>query len=156
MGSRVVLPKYRRLPISDGDWILVKDRLNHGEQQEAFGLKYVADVNGSRVNLKLVGMDRVLAFLVDWSLTGVDDQVIDIRGKSVDEVVAALNSIDPESFEEIKRAVSIHEAAMEAERAAAKNGKGGATESAAISPSPSAADGPLTTSEPLTLTTTTS
>ena len=141
MGSRVVRPEYTRVTISDGDWLLLKKRLNHGEQQEAFARKYTTDGVGSRVNLRLVGMDRVLAFLVDWSLVGLDEQVIDIRGKSSEEVEAALNSIDPESFNEIKRAVEAHERAMDAEREAAKNGKAGEIEHAAISPSLSAAVG---------------
>jgi hypothetical protein len=147
MASRVVRPETKRVTISDGDWLLLKKRLNHGEQQEAFARKYVADVVGSRLNLRLVGMDRVLAFLVDWSLTGLDDQVIEIRGKSADEVEAALNSIDPQSFAEIKTAVEQHELAMDVERATVKNAKAGENGSAAISPSPSAAAGPLTTSE---------
>jgi len=141
MASRVVRPETKRLTISNGDWLLVKKRLNHGEQQEAFARRYQADVVGSRVNLRLLGMDRVLAFLVDWSLIGLDDQVIEIRGKSADEVEAALNSIDPESFEEIRTAIDAHERAMADERAAEKNGTAGAIESAAISPLPSAAVG---------------
>lgn len=143
--SRVVRPETKRVDISHGDWLLLKKRLNHGEQQDAFARKYVSDSLGSRVNLKLVGMDRVLAFLVDWSLTGLDDQVIDIRGKAADEIEVALNSIDPDSFAEIKDAIATHEAAMDAERAIAKNGAGGVKESAAISPSPSAAAGPSPT-----------
>jgi len=145
--SRVVRPEYKRVEISNGDWLLLKKRLNHGEQQEAFARKYTSDGIGSRVNLRLVGMDRVLAFLVDWSLVGLDEQVIDIRGKSADEIEAALNSIDPDSFTEIKRAVEAHERAMDAERVASKNGKDGEIGSAAISPSLSAVAGVSSGSE---------
>jgi hypothetical protein len=147
MGSRVVRPETKRLPISGGDWLLVKKRLNHGEQQQAFARRYTATEFGSRVNLERVGMDRVLAFLVDWSLTDLADQVIDIRGKSAEEVEAALNTIDPESFAEIKAAVEQHELAMDAERTAAKNGTAGETVSAAILPSPCAAAGASSGSE---------
>jgi len=144
MGSRVVRPDTKRLTISNGDWLLVKKRLNRGEQQEAFAFLYTATEFGSRLNLRLVGMGRVLAFLVDWSLTGLDDEPLEIRGKSLDEVAAVLNSIDGESVQEIIAAIDAHELAMAAEREAAKNGTGGAIGSAAISPSPSAAVGAST------------
>lgn len=139
--SRVVRPKFRRVTISDGDWLLLKEQLTHGEQQEAFARKYVADVMGNRLNLRLVGMDRVLAFLVDWSLVGLDNQVIDIRGKSTDEVEGALNSLDTESVAEIRTAVEQHEADMEKERAERKNSQGIANASSVTSPSPFAVTG---------------
>jgi hypothetical protein len=147
MASRVVRPETTRVSISNGDWLQLKKRLSHGEQQTAFAHRYVATEFGNRVNLQRIGMDRVLAFLVDWSLVGLDDQVIAIRGKSTDEVEAALNAIDPESFAEIKAAVEQHELAMAAERTAAKNGTAGETASAAISPSPCAAAGASSGSE---------
>lgn len=142
MASRVVRPETTKIDISDGDWLIVKKRLNHGEQQESFARKYIADAfGGNRVNLKLAGMDRVTAYLVDWSLIDLEDRAIPIRGKPIDEVEAALNAIDPESFAEIRDAIAVHEVTMKAERDAKKNGPDGATASSPTSPSPALAAG---------------
>lgn len=138
--SRVVQPDQTTLQISDGDWLLVKKRLTHGEVAEAFALKYESDataIGGYRTNLRGFGMETILIYLLDWSLVDLEGVVIPIRGKSPAEIAAALNCIDDDSFEEIKRVVEAHDKAMNAERAAAKNGQGGETTSSAISPSPS-------------------
>jgi hypothetical protein len=146
MASRVVRPETQTLQISGGDWLLVKKRLNHGERQEAFARRYISDIFGQRVNLALAGMDPVLAYLVDWSLTDLDGHVIPIRGKPYDERVTALNSIDGESFAEIRTAIEVHEAAMTSAREVEKNGQDGAKESSAISPSLASVAGDSTTS----------
>lgn len=142
--SRIVRPDQTTLQISGGDWLLVKKRLNHGEVSEAFALKYEADqvsIGGYRTNLRRVGMETILIYLLDWSLVDLEGHVIPIRGKTHDEIASVLNSLDDESFEEIKAAIRAHEQAMDAERAAAKNGQDGASGSSAISPSPSTTAG---------------
>lgn len=150
MPSRVVRPETKTLSISDGDWLLVKKRLSHGDQQEAFAHKYISDVFGQRVNLRLVRMDKVTAYLLDWSLTGLDEKPLVIKGQPIEVVESALTLIDPESFDEIHAAIEAHEQAMATERANAKKNMAGATASGAISPSPSEPAGPSTRSEPST------
>ena len=150
MPSRVVRPLSRRIQISGGDWLLVKDRLNHGEQQDAFARKYVANVfGGHAVNLRAQGMEKVTAYVVDWNLTGLDDQVLPLRTEGeLDLVVmaASLNSIDPESFAEILAAIEMHVTAMDQARAEEKKLQAGATASSATSPSPAPVTGPSPTS----------
>lgn len=137
MASRVVGIASRKLLISGGDWLLVKDRLNHGEQQDAFARRYVANSQGGHsVNLRVAGMEKVTAYLLDWSLTGLDEHVIVIRGQPVDVVESALKSLDPESFAEIFNAIEAHEQAMAIARAEEKKLQAGATASAATSSSP--------------------
>lgn len=136
MPSRVVGIASRKLTISGGDWLLVKDRLNHGEQQDAFARRYLATEFGHRVNLRAQGMDKVTAYLLDWSLVDLQDHVIEIRGKPLNDVESALNSIDAESFAEIFNAIEAHETAMAAARAEEKKVQAGANGSSATSPSP--------------------
>lgn len=139
--SRVVLPETQKLDISNGDWLLVKKRLNHGERQAMFARKYESTPFGSRVNLTTVGLEKPVTYLLDWSLVGPDGQQIVIKGLSAVEVEHALNALDEDTFQEIVAAIDRHEAAMQKERAAEKNAQGGASASPAISPSPDAAAG---------------
>lgn len=156
MASRVVRPETKKLNLSDGDWLLVKKRLNHGEQQAAFARRYVSDVLGNRVNLKLVGMETVTAYLLDWSLTDLDDQVIPIRGRPLEDVEAALNSFDPTTFAEIRDAIEAHEKAVALALAEQKKTiPAGESESSPTSLLPAPVAGPSTSSDPSTLTTTT-
>jgi hypothetical protein len=137
MPSRVVRPTSRRLVISGNDWLQVKDRLTHGEQQDAFARRYVANAfGGHAVNLRAQGMEKVTAYLLDWSLTDLQEHVIEIRGKSIADVESALNSIDPESFAEIFNAINTHEAAMAAAREQEKKLPATESGSPATSPSP--------------------
>lgn len=142
--SRVVRPDQATLQISGGDWLLVKKRLTHGEVAEASALRYEADPDHPgmhRTNIRLIGLVPVLIYLLDWSLVDLDGVVIPIRGKSPIEIAQALDSLDDESVDEIKAAILAHEQAMDAERAAVKNGQDGANESSAISPSPNTTAG---------------
>jgi hypothetical protein len=141
MPSRVVRPETDKLPISDGDWVLVKRRLNHGETQKMFARRYLSDAFGNRVNLELAGMEKVTAYLLDWSLTDLEDKPLVIRDKSIDEVESAINAIDPESFAEIRAAIDAHELAQAIKRAEEKKLRAGAHASSPTSPSPSAVDG---------------
>lgn len=141
MSTRVVRPETARLTISRGEWLLVKKRLNHGEQQDAFAYRYTSDVLGTRINLRRTGMEFVLAYLIDWNLTGLDDKPLVIAGRPIEDVEAALMAIDPESFQEIKTAIDQHVEAMAAAREQEKNARDGGKDESAISPSPSAVAG---------------
>ena len=137
MGSNwFVRPETLRLPLSDGQWIIVKKRLTAGEFRAHLRRGSHLDADGARrVDLLEHSLSLVIAYLVDWSLD------VDIRGVSDAELMAALDTLEPARFIELKQAIDAHEAAMTAERDAEKNGTGGETTSAAISPSPSAAAG---------------
>ena len=141
MGSRVVRPDTDTLSISDGDWILVKKRLNHGEQQAAFEHRFVSDSSGQRVNLALAGMENITAYLLDWSLTGLDGQLLVIKGQPLDVVEGHLNRIEPESVVEIRDAIDAHVRAQAVARAEEKKLRTGGSADARISPLPSAVAG---------------
>ena len=125
--SRFVRPDTAKLPLSRGDWILVKRHLTAGEQRQLFGrLVKTAevDMDGAtdltatpkvEIQVSQVGLSTVLAYLLDWSFPEMA-----IRGQSADVVMAALDALDTDSYNEILTAINAHEAAMEKERAAAK------------------------------------
>lgn len=140
--SRFVRPETTQLPLSNGDWLLVKRRLTHGEQVDAFARETVSANDGTvRVNPLRVGDAKVLAYLVDWSLTDDDGAQVIIRGQSIEVVESALRALDPEDFSEIKAAIDAHEQAMAQERAAEKKTRGGVTSSEPILRSPVAVAG---------------
>ena len=143
MPSRFVRPDTTVLKISRGDTLTVKRRLTHGETIASYARMYLASADGQRaVNPLQVGMAIVTSYLIDWSLTTDDGARVTIRDVSVEALEAILNSLEPESFTEIREAIQAHDAAMQAEREAEKNGRGTETGSPEISPSPSVVTGP--------------
>ena len=140
--SRFVRPETKTLTLGNGDTLLVKKRLNHGEQRAAFARLCLAGADGTvRVNPLSTGMAQVTAYLLDWSLKDNDGRQVKIQGVSVDDLTAALDNLSPEDFAEIRAAIEDHEAAMAAERAQEKNERDGVPNEPAISPSPSAVAG---------------
>lgn len=134
--SRVVRPETTRLDISGGDWLIVKRRLNAGEQRRQFARMY-RDHSGGRLTVDPLqtGMALVLAYLLDWSLVDETGAVIDIRDSDDATKEAALDAIDYDSFVEIKDAVQAHDKANDAETDALKKMASGATSSASTLPS---------------------
>lgn len=132
MRSRLVKPETARIPISDGDWILVKRRLTAGEARRVQARMIKSMNAGERVQLDpiQVGRSQAMEYLLDWSL---DD--CPIRGCSPEQIGEMLDSIDGESFAEILHAIQAHEAAVEKARVEEKNDRDGAINSSVISPS---------------------
>jgi hypothetical protein len=138
-----VIPETRRIEISDGDWLLVRKRLTHGETTEAVKRRFFTGADGvPRIDPIAMQHAQVIAYLVDWSLTSPDGDKIEIRGESADYVEAALNSFDDETVTEILTAIRDHETAMIAARTEEKKTiPSGASESFPISSSPVPAGG---------------
>lgn len=141
--TRIVRPESTRLEISGGDWLLVKRRLNAGEQRRAYARVYRGNaVDGKlQVDTMQTGLSLILSYLLDWSLVDEEGHVIAIRDEDDAVKEAALDAIDYRSFVEIKEAIERHEAKNDAEAAAKKTMPAGESPSAATSPSPVAADG---------------
>ena len=112
--DRFVTPQTTRLEISLGDWIEVKRRLNTGEQQDLFAQMMPSITPGQPYALQSrhVLTAKVLAYLVDWSLTRYS--------KPIPVSSDAINNLDPDTFKEIREAIDAHETAVEAEIDAAK------------------------------------
>jgi D-aminopeptidase len=146
--SRIVRPETTRLDISGGDWLLVKKRLNAGEQRRAFARMYREGAAGRlQIDPLQTGLALVLSYLLDWSLLDEAGKPIAIMDADDETKAAALDAIDYDSFVEIKNAIDAHQNANEAEAAAKKKIRPGAPSSAPSSPSPVAADGALSGSK---------
>ena len=142
MPSRIVRPETVKIDISNGDWLLVKKRLNAGEQRAMFARMYQAGADGVlHANPFEVGVAQILAYLLDWSMTGLDGKQIAIMGQPASVVLGALDSFDGDTFAEIRKAIDEHIDAVTIERSLEKNALAGESRSVATSPSLSAADG---------------
>lgn len=140
--SRFVRPDTAILKLSNGDTLTVKKRLTSGEQRAAYARMYLPAADGTlKVNPLATGLALIVAYLIDWSFTDDAGVIVPIRGLSMDELASVLDSLDHDSFTEIRDAIQAHDNAMDAERQALKNGKAGESGAAAISPSPSAVVG---------------
>jgi len=143
--SRFVRPQTTVVPLSNGDTITIKTRLSSGERRAAFSRLYLAGTDGRlRVNPLQSGLAMMTEYLVDWNLTDDDGAHVPIRGLTVTELESVLDSLDDESFAEIKRAIEAHEQRMAAARAEEKKTQAGVSGDDPTSPSPSVAAGVLT------------
>lgn len=150
MASRVVAPESKKIDISDGDWILVKQRLSAGDRDDSFERMYLKQPDGSfalqpdgRLIVAPAQMRRALvtAYLLDWSLVGLRGEPLVIRGQPIADVEATLRSIDTASFQEIHAAIEQYDVTMALERMAQKKMAGTGPASNSTSDSPSAAAG---------------
>lgn len=101
---RVVRPAVVRLPLSDGDWIDVKQDLSAGE--------YVAMLEDMGERKRFT---KILTYVVGWSLVGLDEQPLpwDMSGTD-DERRAVVASLDKPTVRELIAVLDRHEAAREA------------------------------------------
>ena len=112
--SRFVTPTEVRLPISGGDYLIVKERLTMGEATDRTARMLNAE--GTAVDPLKYGRAQVQAYLVDWSLTDDDGRVVSIRHQAPETVAAVLENLEPDDFREILEAIDAHEARMTAAR----------------------------------------
>jgi hypothetical protein len=124
---RYVRPETTILHISDGDTLVVRTRLTHGERQASYARLYSG--TDGRVNAEQLGMALVTAYLLDWSLVGFDQKQIVIRDQPLDVLESALNNLDPDDFDEIKKAIEAHAKAVQAERIAEQKKRASSTTS---------------------------
>ena len=141
--DRKVKPETVRLTISDGDFIDVKKRLNHGEYDDHLARISPFQTPGEpvRMETRQIRTSKVIAYLVGWSLTDGGKPIPYSTDMPENARVSELNDLDRETFTEIYQAIDAHEDAGDAEAEARKNGKGSASASSVTSPSPDAATG---------------
>jgi hypothetical protein len=145
--SRFVKPTEVRLPISDGDYLIVKEKLTAGEQLEVFARLYKTAEGGSSGGITVgrsgvqesmtldplqVGLSTVIGYLLDWSLTDDDGRVVSIRNQPIDVVTAALRGLEFDDYQEIVAAVQAHDQRIQAARQEKKR-SGGPSASGPIS-----------------------
>lgn len=142
--SRVVLPNTTTLQISRGDWIVIRTQLNAGENKRMLKRGTVQTGAERHIDLFDAGTAKLIAYLLDWSLAGPNGAVIPIRGLDEAAIENTIDSIDPDSYTEILRAIEAHERRFaDAREAEKKTIPGGETTSEVTSISPSVAGGVL-------------
>jgi hypothetical protein len=133
--SRFVKGKTTVLTLANGDTLIVKERLNQGEERES-----ISRVRGDRTRSALC---IVVAYLLDWTLK---DEQPPIFGLSDDDKEKVIDNLDPDDFDEIKAEIFEHERKVQTARDEAKKIRDGVIESSAISSSPGTMAGPTTPS----------
>lgn len=111
--NRFVSTNVTRLPLSDGDWIEVKERLTYAEQEQlnASSMKPVfVTEGGSRLELSLevFNINRIAAWVVDWSFVGPNDKALPVTR-------AYIEALDPDTAAEITTALDAHVTALAAQ-----------------------------------------
>lgn len=134
MPSRFARPDTVVLPISHGDTLTVKRRLNSVDSRR---------LRAMAVSPTMAEPAVIMAYLVDWSIVDDSGKRVLIAGESAMSLANALDNLDEDHFDEIYAAVSRHVQAMKAEREAEKNDRAIGMNASAISPSPFAVAGAL-------------
>jgi len=111
--SRFVTPAEVRLPLSAGDYLIVKSRLNAGETLEMYARMRGAD---EKVDPLKFGHAIIQAYLLDWSITDDAGRVVSVRDQPPEVVAGALTNLEYPDYQEILEAIQAHEAAIAAAR----------------------------------------
>jgi hypothetical protein len=118
--SRFVRPETRTLTLANGDQLIVRARLTAGEQRARLARMYP----NQEFDRLRVPAAYILAYLLDWNLRDDAGQSVVIRDLVADDLQQVIDSLDPDSFTEIFKAIEAHEDAMKAEREAEKKTDG--------------------------------
>lgn len=127
---RFVQPDVVRISLSDGDWIEIKRELTAAESRRVFSgtLKDFSPGGKPLIDPEKVGRTQISEYLVDWSFC-------DATGKRQPVTASAIDALDIDSYNEIREAIDAHIITEDTRRESEKNGRGGESKSAAISPS---------------------
>jgi hypothetical protein len=124
-----VKPETVRLELPRGQWIVVRKELTAGEHRRMLlrmmkPLTVAGPMNGRdaalQVDQTMAMLSAILAYLLDWSFVDPDGQPVVIRGKSTEDVTAALEGLKLQHFQEVSQAIQAHQAAVDAELEALK------------------------------------
>lgn len=138
----VVKPTTTQLSIGDGQYIVVKRRLNTGEVQDLYA--------AVQAHPHAVLIERLATYLTGWSLQdGGEPLPMSALSPKADRI-AMLRSLDPELFYAIGHALDAHETAIEKEIEEAKKSRAIATASPATLRSPDDVTGDTNGSSSLT------
>jgi len=116
--SRFLKPEIVRINLTGGDWITIKKQLTAGEQRRVFARSTKGARAGQPIDIDLetAGVSNVVEYLIDWSFTDHAGHPVPIKDMPAEYVMATLNSLDSDSFNEIQQAITDHEAALAEEK----------------------------------------
>lgn len=101
---RVVSPEVIRLPLSDGDWIDVKQELNAGEYSD-----YLTAMVARQP------FSKILTYVVAWSFVGLDGKPLPWDLDGAEQLRRdAVRGLDKGTLRELTAVLDKHEAAEEA------------------------------------------
>ena len=116
----------RTLTLANGDTLTVRARLSAGEMRAQMARTFTANGNGTLSRTPLMAAPSMIAaYLLDWNLRDDAGHLVEIRDLPPMQLIAVLDSLDLDSFQEIKDAIEAHEQAMAAERDAEKKATAG-------------------------------
>lgn len=106
--SWFVKPETVRVDLPGGQWLELKKQLTVGEERKQMAalVKEVRADGRMTPDFEMVGKAEVLAYLVDWSLTGEDGKAVRIDTDA--RKAAAVDLLHPDKFRVIADAVSAH------------------------------------------------
>jgi hypothetical protein len=112
---RFIVPNTKRLDLSDGDWVEIKEQIGYGEAQRLSGamlrtVKTAAGDNEVGVDFARYAVLKLQTWLVDWSFRDEADKPVPLSP-------AAIENLDPEAAEAINDAIDAHLAERNAGKA---------------------------------------
>ena len=120
-----------KLPLSEGDWVLVRQELSYGQQRHLAhagltGIDATATA-GERLKVDLAAFDleRLATWVMDWSFTDEDGDRVTVSRE-------AIEALHPDTAAEIDQALTAHIEALEGKANPAPSGP---SRPAATSPS---------------------
>lgn len=144
-------PEQVRLTLSDGKFVDIRKRLNHGETEDLFAR---ISPYGVGVNRREVRTAKIDAYLLGWNLTKKGAPVPMSPELPENVRTDTLRNLNSDRAVEIHKAIEAHETKEAAAREALKKTSDGKPSGEATSPSPSELAAASEKSEPSTLTTT--
>ncbi|MCE3276767.1 MAG: hypothetical protein K0R13_2622 [Propionibacteriaceae bacterium] len=116
----IVRPETVRVTLADGEWLELAKELTAGEHREMFVAQVkdapmgLTSADGLTMDLRQVGISKVLAYVKDWSF-------VDFKGEPLPVTVEWLRKFDQNTFQEVLEAVVAHDEACEKAIEARKN-----------------------------------
>ena len=105
-----VRPETRVLPLPSGATITVRRRLNAGEERRMFAKMYLAGNDGRlKVDPLQTGIATMCAYLLDWTVPGLDGEVVPIAGLPPEEMEPIVDNLEPDVYREMRVAIEAHQ-----------------------------------------------
>lgn len=102
-----------KIDLPGGHWLLIKKRLTAGEERAMYG--QMLKESGIGVDPTKVSDSKIVAYLLDWSVTDADDKPIVIYDQDESAVRSALSGMRKEAYKLIQREIEDHMARVERE-----------------------------------------
>jgi hypothetical protein len=121
----IVRPETVRVTLADGEWLELAKELTAGEYRDMLAAQFKDapnSENGVGLDLTKLGMNKLLAYVKNWSFIDTQDMTLPITEDW-------LKKFDQQTFEEVLEAVNAHHNECEKVIGARKNGRAGAKNS---------------------------